>query len=255
MNGKKHSNMWLVVCALMITLAGQAGAVTHYVDPNGSADFTTIQAAIDDPCTVNGDEIEVAPGTYNEAINFIGKAVRLYSSGGPEVTIINGTGHLHVVQCVSGEGRGTGLEGFTITGGYANGTWPNDCGGGMYNEGSSPTVTNCTFSGNTADYWGGGIYNDYSSPTVTDCIFTGNTADYGGGMYNYYGSSPTVTDCTFNNNPANWNGGGMVSYPVRELKVMDKGGKSLYYGLTLNGKRRLVRRQEGFNQLPKITVL
>jgi hypothetical protein len=40
----------------------------------------------------NGDEIEVTPGTYNKAIDFKDKAVRLYSRGGPEVTTIDGTG-------------------------------------------------------------------------------------------------------------------------------------------------------------------
>ncbi|NIS81651.1 MAG: hypothetical protein GTO14_15925, partial [Anaerolineales bacterium] len=77
-----------------------------------SADFNSIQAAIDD--ANDGDEIEVAPGTYNEAIDFKGKAVRLYSSGGPEVTTINATGlNSSVVQCISGEDANTVLDGFT----------------------------------------------------------------------------------------------------------------------------------------------
>ncbi|UCE58177.1 MAG: right-handed parallel beta-helix repeat-containing protein, partial [Phycisphaerales bacterium] len=77
--------------------------------------------------------------------------------------------------------------------------------GGMYNDGtSSPTVTNCTFSGNSARVDGGGMYNyDNSSPTVTNCTFSGNSArDYGGGMYNYDNSSPSVTNCTFVENSA-----------------------------------------------------
>ncbi|NIP53888.1 MAG: hypothetical protein GWN67_16885, partial [Phycisphaerae bacterium] len=113
---------------------------------NGSTQypFDSIQEAID--VAINGDEIEVSPGTYNETINFNGKAIRLYSIGGPDVTTIDGTGHYHVVQCVNGEGVNTILEGFTITGGNANGTFPHDSGAGMLNSGSSPTVTNCTFS-------------------------------------------------------------------------------------------------------------
>ena len=37
-------------------------------------------------------------------------------------------------------------------------------------------MTNCTFTGNSADYLGGGMYNyDNSSPTVTNCILWGDT--------------------------------------------------------------------------------
>jgi len=107
------------------------------------------------------------------------------------------------------------LDGFIITGGYAYGsTWPfHRCGGGMYNYKSSPTITNCTFSGNSADYGGGGIFNDHSSPNVFNCTFSENSADgAGGGMYNYDYSSPTLKDCTFSGNLANRYGGGMYLY-------------------------------------------
>ncbi len=232
---KANLNILVAVCVFLTALAGPAGAVTHYVDPNGSADFTTIQAAIF--AASDYDEIEVAPGTYDEAINFNDKAVRLYSKYGPEVTTIDGTGNYHVVLCVSGEDANTILEGFTITGGNANGLiFPDEqCGGGMVNAydsnptirncifngnsavsgggmvngyNSNPTITNCTFSNNIADANGGGMFNyDNSSPTVTNCIFYFNDADYGGGMSNV-GSSPTVTNCSFSENMS-FSGGGM----------------------------------------------
>ena len=67
------------------------------------------------------------------------------------------------------------LDGFTITGGKGG-----SGGGGMYNENCSPTVTNCTFSGNAGGGGGGGgMYNSGSSPTVTNCTFSDNTASYG----------------------------------------------------------------------------
>ena len=184
MRNVKNLALFVLMLALVST---DAVADTHYVNPGDS-----IQAAIlaADP----GDEIGVAPGFYTEAIDFSGKAVKLYSTGGPDVTIIDGTGHYHVVQCTSGEGPGTVLEGFTITGGDAKSTGLNGYGGGMYNDNSSPTVTNCTFTGNNAHY-GGGMCNMSSSPTVTNCTFTGNTASQGGGMYNTSGSTATLTNC------------------------------------------------------------
>ena len=180
---------------------------------NVPAEYATIQQAID--AAKCGDEVAVAPGTYVEAINFNGKAIRVRSaSGNPADTIIDGNGVLHVVQCVSGEGSDTVLSGFTITGGNANGaSFPDNAGGGMLNNNASPTVTNCIFSGNSASEssgGGGGMYND-NSPTVTGCTFTGNTARFGGGMYTEGGGAPVVTNCRFIGNSAG-NGGGMEDY-------------------------------------------
>lgn len=200
-----------LVCVWVLLGAGVSLAATITVP----GDFATIQAAIDDPGTVDGDEIVVASGTYVIAapIDFKGKAVTLRSaSGDPNDTILDGQGSVyHVVQCISGEGAASVLTGFTITGGNANGSYPDDQGGGMYNYNSSPTVTNCIFSGNLANYYGGGMYNERSSPTVTDCVFTGNSGEYcdGGGMYNY-GSSPTLRNCIFSINSA-FLGGGMCN--------------------------------------------
>jgi hypothetical protein len=99
------------------------------------------------------------------------------------------------------------LDGFTITAGNAN-AHPDDPdpnnknGGGMLNNHSSPTVTNCTFSGNHTRFDGGGMYNWYSDPNVINCIFSGNEANTGGGMFNHK-SSPTVTGCMFSRNSRN----------------------------------------------------
>ena len=209
---KENLNMWVLICVFIMTFSGYSRAVTYYVYENDS-----IQAAID--LASDGDEIEVEGGNehfgavfYSEAIDFKGKAIRLYSSSGPYYTGIYGNGAYHVVQCISGEGTNTIIEGFTITGGNAQGSeGPDFNGGGMLNIGSSPTVTNCIFSGNQADY-GGGMYNGYgSNPTVTNCNFNNNTAGFwGAGMFNGQ-SSPIVTNCKFLSNEAGWDGGGMFN--------------------------------------------
>ncbi len=102
------------------------------------------------------------------------------------------------------------LDGFTISGGNANGDDPYHSGGGMYNYSSSPTLANCSFSGNKA---GGGMSNFYSSPTLTNCTFSGNSAVFcGGGMGNFI-SSPTLTNCIFSGNKADV-GGGMSNFEL-----------------------------------------
>ncbi|MHC4786186.1 MAG: right-handed parallel beta-helix repeat-containing protein, partial [Planctomycetota bacterium] len=189
----------LVIVVAVMSSAAQ-GQTTWYVDddncpgPGSGTEgdpYCSIQTAVDS--AVDTDEIVVAPGSYSEAINFLGKVIWLHSSDGPEVTTIDGTGNYHVIQCVTGEGSDTILEGFTITGGNANGSSLNGEGGGMRALSSSPTVTDCTFSGNEAGQFGGGLYADspYGSPTVTNCTFSGNSALEGGGMYTKTGSNQT----------------------------------------------------------------
>ncbi len=102
---------------------------------------------------------------------------------------------------------GSALACCLIENGFATGASPNDRGGGVYCEYSSPTFDNCTFSDDSASY-GGGVYCYFSSPTFTNCIFHNNSADIeGGGMY-CYRSSPTFTNCNINNSLA-YQGGGI----------------------------------------------
>jgi len=199
--------------------------LTFAVTLNVPADYPTIQACID--AAMSGDdECVVAPGTYNETINFLGKAITLRSSGGKEVTTIDATGiGGGVVTCANGEGPNTVLDGFTITGGTGAVVPPGfSYGGGMYNEGSSPTVIRCTFHLNSAIDGGGGMYNFGGSPTVSHCTSTENMAGGffgdGGGMFNS-SSSPTVSNCMFSENIATLDGGGMHNTDTSNPTVTD----------------------------------
>ena len=127
----------------------------------------------------------------------------------------NGENSYHIV---TGASSAT-FDGFTVTGGNADGGFPPDTdGGGIYSEGVvGLTVANCTFSGNTAYGYGGGMYNYLSSVTVTSCTFWGNGADWGGGVYNGEVPSIIVTNCTFSANMASYGGGmhnSFASYPT-----------------------------------------
>lgn len=100
----------------------------------------------------------------------------------------------------------------TITGNA--GYW----GGGIYSDptiigfSSSPTITNCTITGNTASSFGAGIYCNDSSPIITNCAIEGNTASsFGGGIY-CSSSSPTITNCTIEGNTASSYGTGIYCY-------------------------------------------
>ncbi len=113
----------------------------------------------------------------------------------------------HVVMGASG---GI-LDGFTVSGGNADGT--ESTGGGMFNSQDSPVIENCAFSDNQAADNGGAIYNYWSSaPVIINTAFVGNSAGgNGGGIYNYWGSSPSLFGCLFNGNAAVGSGGGMYT--------------------------------------------
>jgi len=183
-----------------------------------------------------GDQVWVAAGTYkpttttNRGISFsLKNGVAVYGGfNGTEtllsqrnwvanVTILSGDigtpgddsdNSYHVVYN-SGVNSTAVLDGFTITKGQAYPVFGNTSGGGMYNNYSSPTLTNCSFSGNTTYNGGGGVYNNNSSPTLTNCSLSGNTAyNGGGGMFNLL-SSPTLMNCSFSGNTTSFGGGGI----------------------------------------------
>jgi hypothetical protein len=267
----------------LVSLAAPAG-ITRHVIPGGLstgncddvnwANACELQHALD--VAVAGDEIWVATGVYTPAIG-TDRSATFQLAGGVAVyggfaatetlriqrdwqtnnTILSGDllsddlpGFINYgdnsYNVVTGSGvTGTAvLDGFTISGGNAEGT--SYAGGGMLNVGGSPTLRNLTFSRNQATHHGGGMYNyDHSSPTLTNCQFTNNvansdnsgagdgggmnndhgsnpvlsgtdfysnTARYGGGMENQAGSSPELTNVTFSGNSATEHGGGMYNH-------------------------------------------
>ncbi len=169
----------------------------YVLQPDGSGDFPTIQAALN--AAAPRDTVELADGTYtgtgNRDLDFLGKAVVLRSqSGDPRLCTIECQGSpesLHRgVHFQAGEGYDTRVEGITIAHGYAPNT---DGGGGIFCDGSggpaSPTLSDCIFLDNMALYGGGrggAMYVTHnSSPRVEGCTFLAGSAHYGGGIYAY----------------------------------------------------------------------
>jgi len=84
-------------------------------------------------------------------------------------------------------------------------------GGGMKNVGGNATLTDVTFSRNTAleilVSCGGGMENVDSSPTLTHVTFDANVSLLGGGLCNQ-ASSPSLSDVEFIGNFAKPRAGG-----------------------------------------------
>jgi hypothetical protein len=98
------------------------------------------------------------------------------------------------------------LDGFILSGGYADGSDDYSMGGGMCNIGSSPVLSNCVFDGNWG-YAAGGMLNWSASPTIYNCIFINNSADSGGAIFNYENANPWIINCTIGGNSAGDCGG------------------------------------------------
>lgn len=169
------------------------------------ADHPTIQAGID--AAANGDLVLVAPDTYVENIDFLGKEIELRSEAGPSFTIIDGNQAGNVVTCQTNEMPTTILRGFTITNGMDENNYHS---GGMYNYWSSPTVILCRFYANGDGFgFGGGMYNEHSSPTVRHCKFIYNSST---AIHHKIGSL-TVENCFFFGNDI------AISTMICDLKV------------------------------------
>jgi serine protease len=173
---KSRFGIVFVLDALLI--CGSAVASTI----NVPSDQPTIQDGIN--AAVNGDTVLVAPGTYNENINFNGKAILVTSSGGPKVTIIDGGSQGAVVTFSTGETNASVLRGFTIQ------------------------------HGNNS-----GVLMGFASPVVRDNIIANNTAEFGAGMYILGSSTAQVLSNTFTGNVASAGGGAIGLFDAGSVRI------------------------------------
>jgi hypothetical protein len=138
----------------------------------------------------------------------------------------NNVENAYTVVTGSGTNDTAVIDGFTISGGNANGPNPGELewrrGGGMWTLTGSPTIQRCRFEHNYADAYGGGMYNRiFSSPLIEDCSFSGNVSGIGGGaMFNTGASLPQITGCLFElNDAAGGSGGAMFNAPDSDATI------------------------------------
>ncbi|MBC8386053.1 MAG: hypothetical protein H8E57_11105, partial [Candidatus Cloacimonetes bacterium] len=150
---------------------------------NVPADEQTIQLGI--VAAQDCDTVLVAPGTYYEKINFLGKEILVASwfmtTGNPDIiteTIIDGEHNGCVVLFINGE-ESASLNGFTIRNGLSNnGTY----GGGISCRNQSAPFLQDLIITNNYGFRGGGIYCYRSSPVLENVSIELNKAKYGAGI-------------------------------------------------------------------------
>ncbi len=196
-------------------------------------EVATITAAI--ASAVDGDIVLVAPGSYNEYINFNGKdnivLMAADEPDGPNASILTN-------KIYAGNQNG-GADNVTIYGFKVVSTvqpafdfnlsqitvdhclFDNNAGNSLLvNGGDKVTVRNSTFRDNQDEpiyltYVGGFV-------DVDNCTFTGNRGDTGGAIYSTTSGTWNITNSTFDNNTSTsaLQGGGAI-YAIRGTMTID----------------------------------
>ena len=185
-------------------------------------DFPSIQEAI--TASRGGDSILVGPGTYREAIDFEGKALRIQGTAGASETTIDADGlDAWAVNCSDVAEAGALFRGFTVTRGR----------GGMRVFDASPEIRDCAFVENVREGSGAGLLTANSSAAISNCVFEHNSeigfaTTRGSGLQ--ASGDVRVEQCLFRGNRADF-GGGLSLYgssEARDCVFIDNAGGAVY---------------------------
>lgn len=221
----------IAILALSLAFASVQAATLHV-----PSEYPTISAAV--ALANDGDSVVVAPGVYAQNI-YITNAIVLVSSGGAEVTTIDGSALPSgiLVDFNVDPAKVPVLDGFTLTGSNSGAAVQTDnsspiiknCivrdnqNAGIWGDSSNTVVRNCSITGNqSAGIWFfGGNFTSYGNCVVSDCYIANNgqlpsvakqpdAVNNGGGVWMQSMEHALVQRCVFVNNQANNNGGGVM---------------------------------------------
>jgi hypothetical protein len=241
----------LHICLLGVVLfVFNAPAAMLYVDLNSAnptppyADWSTAATNIQDAVDASsaGDQILVTNGIYQTGGRVvygaltnrvaINKAVTVQSVNGSAVTAIRGNqppGN-NAVRCVYLTNNAA-LFGFTLTNGACRQTGnllQEECGGGVWCESSSATISNCVLSGNVASRYGGGA----SGGVLLNCTIVSNSCPFaegeGAGVY-----QAMISNCIVTRNQA-YQGGAAIFQSTAYNSVISSNSSAVGYSI-LNG--------------------
>ncbi len=229
---------WILVCLLLVVspepqhpLPRAEAATFTVTNLNDSGAGSLRQAILDANGAAGADEINFSvTGTINlisqldvtDDLTINGSGITLDSGNASRIVIVGSA--IVMLNDLSFQNGATSFGGaiynggtLTITNSTFSGNTATFNGGVIFNVfGSTLEITNSTFSGNTAG--GGAITND-GTVTITGSTFSGNSAtDDGGAILTSGSGSLTITNSTFSGNSAD-NGGAIYNGPDSTLEI------------------------------------
>jgi hypothetical protein len=162
----------------LLTLAG--GATTVTVTNTNDSGAGSLRQALN--IVNDGDTIDFAVTgtiTLTSGELFVNDSITISGPGTANLAVDGNTDSrvFHV-----GPGKTVTISALTILHGNANGEFfPDDSGGGVYNDHAAVTLSDCAINSNSAFTFGGGVFNDHATVTLANCILNDNFADNTGG--------------------------------------------------------------------------
>lgn len=141
--------------------------------------------------------------------------------------VLNNEENSYHVVVSTNDAASTLLDGFTISGGNANGESfgpspdSNEQGSGINVYHGMPTISNCVLENNRTDNHG--ALNDHGGATVVDCEFRHNySINWGGAIHNQTDISTRITNTRFFENATQGaNGGGGAVFVRGTIEITD----------------------------------
>ena len=236
-----------------LTIQG-AGADKTVLDGGGSVQILYIDTDADHnggdaggDVTIKGMTFENGNGDYGGGVYVHGSSITIKESTFSENSAYWGGG----VDADSWSGT------VTITNNTFSGNSANCCGGGVcaFSDSGTVTITNNTFSGNSG---GGGVcaYSWSGTVTITNNTFSGNSAnDCGGGVdADSWSGTVTITNNTFSGNSANY-GGGVYTWLIYDSAILNVYNNILFDNIAYVGDDLYVNSDGDENNIGSIVNL
>jgi hypothetical protein len=205
----REREFWkLAIGSCLVAVSLSASAATIIVTSKADSGAGSLRAAL--AAAGNGDTIDATGLSGSIKLTngelLVSKSLTILGPG-PHALAVDGNARariFHISNSVT-----AAIFGFTVTNGAVLGAYPTNLGGGIWNEKSTLTLSNCVITHNQAtNDAGGGIYNDSTSGPATLSI-SASTISYnvtfglGGGIYNNGQPGPatlSINASTLNNN-------------------------------------------------------